>query len=433
MSLPEHTPPVHRTLIELLGSALNRRAETIDLSSDAWRDVLRLARRHGVDTFLYPWLAERVPSLFAFRAAVDADSAPAAWRALFFKALADAPQRQRQVREIAAAFSADHLDVVPLKGVWLGETVYADPAQRSMSDIDMLVRESDRDRCHQAMARLGYAHTHGALHSAFAYDQTYSHPGYPYPLEMHWQFTSELTPDDPVPAIDDVWNRALAATFLGVPIRQLSNEDLLCQLVQHVLHHRFAVPLRSYVDLALLLVQFGDAFTPSALDAAARSWKLGDALPFVAGFVAELFNLPLTGAIRDYTQRGPTHLYPQAFETVFHVPEPHARRGEETLLKFSNASAGQRVRIVLARIFMPRAFLVLRYPCARRSLGLPLAWLLRARDLVRNNRQRIAAVRRLHSADAETLAFTEKRLTLTAALLRSAQKNPTDERSAGSK
>jgi hypothetical protein len=60
-------------------------------------------------------------------------------------------ERQRELASLLAMFADAKMEVAPLKGAWLSEHVYDDPAQRSMSDLDLLVRKQDVQKCHRLL------------------------------------------------------------------------------------------------------------------------------------------------------------------------------------------------------------------------------------------------------------------------------------------
>jgi len=383
-------PPAYQTLIVCLRGAVNRRPPDSDLTSADWTALYRQAREQGVDTYLYPWLAAHVPSLFSLKAPVAADSAPAAWRAGFLAALPHSTRRRKQFAEILAACAAEHIDVIPLKGAWLSETVYDDPAQRSMSDLDLLIRSDDRDACHACFLALGYVTNIETLHNVYCCDQPYRHPSHPLCVELHWHVESQMVSGCPVPDIETVWANTASASLHGHPVKILAPADLISHLVQHILHHLFAMPLRGYLDIALYLNASGSLLTAEALSTAAIRWKTGRATPFVLSLVSELFEIKPPAALRTSLSDADTERLSQAFHIIFDLPTVQARMGETTLLKFKTATFLGRIRLVLARIFMPRIFLVIHYPCARHLFGLPYAWFLRALDLRRNNRKKMA-------------------------------------------
>jgi hypothetical protein len=86
-----------------------------------------------------------------------------------------------------------------------------------------------------------------------------------------------------------------------------------------------------------------------------------------------------------------------------------AHDGESTLLCFKRASPVGRIRLILRRIFMPQAYLALRYPCANRIYGLPLAWSLRVRDLVRVSRARFRTMNNARVSKTKNLGAAEVR------------------------
>jgi len=417
MNTPLAIPPDYRALIDCLRSAVNATPDAPPADTD-WATLFSRARQQGVDAFLYPWLASRLPELFSARAA-SGNTPAAEWRMHFLATLAQTALRQKQLAELLSACATARIEVLPLKGAALGETVYDDPAQRTMCDLDLLVRTSDCNACHGLLLSLGYTVKTMTLGNPYFSDQSYYHPSYPWFVELHWHVASRHLPDLPTPDLDAIWQRTSAASCCGHPVRVFAPEDQLGHLVQHMVHHLFAVPLRSYLDIALFLRKYGERLTPDMLAATSRRWKTGRGLPFVLQLVSHLFGLPPPAAIREHVRLADEDAahYAQALQTLFALPETPAHSAETTLLRFRDASPVGRLRLVLSRIFMPRAFLAPQYPCARHVCGLPLAWLQRALDLRRLYRQQIQALLTPGTQGPSYLANTERRLTLVRWLL----------------
>ena len=413
MSDSPFIPHEYAPLVGLLRCAVTGKPPDDDLTTIDWSTVLRQARKHSVDAFLYPWLALHAPALFSSQATAPTNSAPVAWRSLYLESAARAVQRQRQLAIIFSALEGAGIDVLPLKGAWLGAFVYDDPAQRRMTDLDLLVRTGDRDACHAQFLSLGYSVQQDVRQSPFAYSQTYVSRGHPYPVELHWKFDAELIPDTPIPDGGAIWANAGRTDFLGHTIYRMSGEDQLVHLVHHILHHQFALPLRAYLDLALLVRKQEEGVSQSALDEAVKRWKVGRATPFVLGLVSELFGLPpRLDAPRETT------LFASALQSLFTLPEARDCVAETTLLQFRQASALQRLKLILSRVLMPRSFLVQYYPCARHLYGLPIAWCLRTVTLVRRNRTRMWDMRNPASTTSAALGNSAARIALVRALLR---------------
>lgn len=382
-----------------------------------WTALFHQARAHGIDTFLYPWLTARFPDLFSVRTAAP-DSVPAAWRVLFMQALTKTLQRQRQLKEIVSAFEHARIEPLIVKGAWLAETVYDDPVQRSMCDLDVLIRGKDCDTCHAILQTLHYAAKTERRHNRFAYDQVYLRPGTEYPLELHWHVTSDLDSDTLKPDIDAIWRQTLPARYQGVPVRSLPPADQLAHQIQHILHHRFAMPLRGYLDIALLVRKFGDGLSPDALTAAGGRWKTGRGIPFLLRMACDLFDRPLPDRLADFAPPLPPDRLAQAAQALFGLSAEQVYQGETALLRFSQANPFAKVRLMLSRIFMPRAFLTMEYPCARHVAGLPCAWVRRARDLYRRHRSEIRSLCRDGHDSARLVGHSSLRADLVEWLLR---------------
>ena len=411
-------PPEYSTLIACLRGAVNGAPPDTDLAGADWPAVFRQAREQGVDTYLYPWLATHLPSLFSSRATVGGDSAPAAWRAGFLEALQQSTHRKQQLTELLAAIAAAHIDVIPLKGAWLSETVYDDPSQRSMADLDLLIRAADRDACHALFLALGYSARFDTLHSDFACDQCYRNPRHALCVELHWHFESVASHCAPMPDIASIWRHTSPARFLGHPVRLFAPADQVSHLTQHLLHHLLVLTFRSYLDIALYLNKFGEALTADSLESAAARWKTGRANPFIFRLTAELFDFPPPASLQPYLADADTERLAQAYEVLFDLPTVQARDSETTLLRFQQSSRLGRLRLVLSRIFRPRALLTRDYPFARHICLLPYAWFRRACDLRRKNRETIRAILSHDRPGAHPLANTERRADLMNWLLR---------------
>lgn len=409
MTRPLPIPNSHQALTACLRGAFHGSPAGQALKQTDWAALLKQAREHGVDTFLFPWLAQQFPELFSSHAPVPEDSAPAVWRSLFLHALSQSALRRNQMAELFADFARAKLDMIPLKGAWLCESVYDDPAQRTMSDLDLLVRQDDREAGHALFLARGYYVKQNTLKNPFARDQTYYHASHPQIVELHWDFSSQMTNVVPSPDLAAIWKCTAPSTCCGQPVRLLSLEDVVAHLANHLLGHLFALPLRAYLDLALLLKKFGNRLSAEQLDAASARWKTGAGVPFLLRFTSALFEFPLPPTLGAYAGQAEQTRLSQACHVLFNLPPALARAGESTLLQFRGASAPGRLRLVLRRIFMPRDFLMLFYPCARHTYGMPLAWLLRDRDLYRRRSAMLTSMLKDESAEPQWLADAKTR------------------------
>ncbi len=73
----------------------------------------------------------------------------------------------RQLERIAAAFEIAGLPLMALKGAALHLTLFDHPAQRPMSDLDLLIRQQDADAAIILLEKLGYRPGRPLVHAGF--------------------------------------------------------------------------------------------------------------------------------------------------------------------------------------------------------------------------------------------------------------------------
>jgi len=378
MSVPSDTLPASsRELVQLLRATLAGRQPAVVTD---WPTLLQQAMHHGVDAFLYPALLQ-----------YPADQQPppaimARWRQQSLYEAVSAVHREAQTRELLAALTEAHIRAVPLKGAWLATHVYPEPGQRPMCDIDLLVPPQELARAQEALRQLGYTPQGIIASIELDSDQTYTCPRHAWPLELHWSLGVAINPPLHQPKITHLEERLVPETLLGVPILALCPEEQLVHLAYHILHHRFVLPLRGYLDIALLSRQLAnDAACRRSLQTIAAEWGMTHALPRIISVTCDLFDQEPPLAIADWPPAEEGAQHAQVLQLILASSEQCALSAERTLLEFQQRHLLARIGLLVRRICMPRAFLQREYACARWWFGLPLAYLLRARDLLRRN------------------------------------------------
>lgn len=200
---------------------------------------------------LYPWVHWRLQHA--------RDGVPPRLRSLFAEPYRENALRQLRrmadLRRIDGALQSADVPYLLLKGPVLAATVYTDPATRTMTDLDLLVRDADLPRATSALAEIGYAipvEFGGVTMQAGDAPPLFNgQPGSPV-VELHAMLDS--APDDPL-MVEAVWSTARVVD-LGHALRvpTLGRAEFFAHVVTHVSrHHRFEGELRSLLDVALLL------------------------------------------------------------------------------------------------------------------------------------------------------------------------------------
>ena len=239
--------------------------------------------------------AEDVLPAVAYAASVGQwRSVPAATHRRLVEALAASRARSlvmtRALARVVRRLAAEGIDIIPLKGPVLAETVYPDPALRPFSDLDLLVRPADRRRADVALRRLGCV----PVADAHSWEFDIDHDGatvYEAPdgvrIDLHWVLLTEARYAWNRSQANAVWTRAVPMTLAGERVQALAPEDQVLHLATHfAVHHSLTGLLRTW-DLALVLT-WQPLDWPRLLERA-QVWRVHRALFFALREVAAAF------------------------------------------------------------------------------------------------------------------------------------------------
>jgi hypothetical protein len=142
-----------RTLCQILSFDPKDREGLDPASIVDWQSVCRLA----VQQNLAPLLYRRIKDL-----GITAHLPCEVYEDLRNRYLYSAASSMRLYHEfgkVMTAMQAAHIPIIPLKGIYLAQTVYKNPALRPMCDIDILVKPNDITLSVDVLKALGYSPT----------------------------------------------------------------------------------------------------------------------------------------------------------------------------------------------------------------------------------------------------------------------------------
>ena len=225
--------------------------------------------------------------------------------------------RQQRLLSMAAplidALESEHVPIIALKGLVLGARYYADPADRPMRDVDLLVRREHVETVLHAAADLGlerFEDRHSLAFdlrfgSALVLTPTPADDSRP-SLDIHWALFDEgQFASGTAPSLDRVWERAERVDIAGMSLLGLASEDMLLHLAAHLaVHHAFG-GLLWYCDVALLLRHPDTRLDWDMVVASAEQLRLRGVLSLVLGAVSELFEVVIPVEVRRWLRREP--------------------------------------------------------------------------------------------------------------------------------
>jgi Uncharacterised nucleotidyltransferase len=169
-----------------------------------------------------------------------------------------------------------NIPTIVLKGLWLCEKIYDNPAMRPGSDIDILVPRGQVDAClavlrEQTIGEYWPNLLRDEYFNRHHLHQQRSSPDLKVWFEIHWALDHPYT----LLTIDyaGIFNRARNARLLGAPVREMAVPDLLLSLSVHIVKHAVYLPsligredlpriiladgmLMYYLDVGEVLLQF---------------------------------------------------------------------------------------------------------------------------------------------------------------------------------
>lgn len=335
---------------------------------EQWAEILTLARRGQVDTFLYNAMVGQKDTTPLNDCRLDAFA-----RAAKYTLIAE------QCRELFAAFNAAQIAVIPLKGTWLAERVYADGACRPMDDIDLLIKPEQVPEAVKVLEKLGYCSCDSAINMARDKHVAYSHPGRALTLELHWRlwYPSQEFVSNPTL---DVWDRSGTELLHGASVSTMPLERRLIHLCHHIIGHAFAVPLRSYLDLTLFCKTFASQIDRQDLESEAQQWGVAFGAKFVLSIASMLGDLPET--FKD--DLGDQHAFAAQHKTLLLATlntggSPRMETPARNALQ--QHAWGTLFKVGLSRIFLTRELIRVSHPVAYRRCGLLGCYIARIRFL----------------------------------------------------
>lgn len=178
----------------------------------------------------------------------------AAHRAEYAASAIVAGRRAALVAEIARAMRDGGIPIALVKGIAYAGTIYPDPAERPMQDIDLLVRRHDLTAAIKVMTALRFVRV-GLPRALSGYYHAVEFSRGGMMVELHRGIVQHGRTQM---RVGDVWRRARADAAITGAMRLDPVDELLFALL-HIARSELAVPAVGYVDVARLWQRLDDA------------------------------------------------------------------------------------------------------------------------------------------------------------------------------
>ncbi|MBA3452742.1 MAG: nucleotidyltransferase family protein [Deltaproteobacteria bacterium] len=188
-----------------------------------------------------------------------------------------ADRRLALIRQLARAFGGHGVEIALIKGSSLVGTIYPDPAERPMHDIDVLVRTDrlpEAIRCIKDMgfARVGFSRKLSRWYHAVVFMRG------DMMVELHRNIVQPYRTNI---QIEDMWGRSMLDPQ-GSGAQRLDPVDDLLICMVHMARHELAVPALNYVDVSRLWNRL-DTSERALLFSRARAYRIERTVAAVLG------------------------------------------------------------------------------------------------------------------------------------------------------
>ncbi|MEI6290100.1 MAG: nucleotidyltransferase family protein, partial [Chloroflexota bacterium] len=242
------------------------------LPGNEWQKVIDLAK----EQFILPFLYYQIKNV---QADIPAETL-SQLRGLLMETAATNLSLYHGINSLLNSLHAKGIPVIVLKGGYLAEAVYENVGLRTMSDIDLLVKEADLPAVDNELISKGYRPKEfnrviGPEHQHFGYTL----PGRNLFVEVHWTIMPPVYKF--IIDMPELWKRAVPVTLGAAPAFSLGLEDVILHLCLHTAKHAAEMGIRMLVDIDVLLKRYQEKVNWTFLVETAREWKAEHAVYLV--------------------------------------------------------------------------------------------------------------------------------------------------------
>ncbi|MFH1772362.1 MAG: nucleotidyltransferase family protein [Candidatus Omnitrophota bacterium] len=208
----------------------------------------------------------------------------------------------QECEKLFGIFSQKNIDLLALKGIFLMENAYKNPALRPMTDIDLLIKRHDLIKTDELLCSMGYLplsraenflkmSSYGSINNIM-----YKAPlPLSYFLHIHWHIVNSTWPVARFAQsidIKQIWENAGTSRVCAKNIFVLSPDDLILHLCFHGLLHGFN-KLILLADLACALSVYKSEIAFGSIYEKAKKWRIEPYFYYAANLINNIFEKKL--------------------------------------------------------------------------------------------------------------------------------------------
>ncbi len=364
MSSPRPDTPLYAVLCAILAARIDpaRALPPLPEDGETWRALLALAHAERVSPLVYLSLKDQP--------GCPADIL-ANLRGVYYNTARYNTQLFHALDATLARLSAAGVDVILLKGAALAESLYANPALRPVTDVDLLVRPGQVLAALNALRAGGWTVGPGEPLQDVARDYRHelalTHPGFPTTLELHWALLQPRHYKRRA-HLDALWSSARSLPIRAGGALELGPEASLIYLSAHWMLQHSGKGLLWLYDIALTTAVYAGAIDWERLLAWAQDWRLVLSARAALRGAARQLGAPIPADVLARLERMRPSL-PERYVYARFVDGMLPPAGVMLAQALEMHGGRRRLGYILREVFPPRAYMIERYHIRRAWLA----------------------------------------------------------------
>lgn len=235
-----------KQIVEFIKSAINGEKTNVNIDEEIdWKSIIDLSRDHKIEGLVYSVISNEIKDTIP-------EDLLKLWKKEVFMSGITQQRHMKEMENVLKEFNKADIDVLVLKGLVIRD-LYNTPTLRTMSDADIVVKESDLEKSKEVLTRIGYTE-----YKQTPNDFMFIKSGC-LPIELHWDLADDHFFKQISKFEEDMWPKILPVNIGEAYANEMGLEDLAIfqciHMAKHIVYRGFGI--RHLIDFTLLVDKRG--------------------------------------------------------------------------------------------------------------------------------------------------------------------------------
>jgi hypothetical protein len=318
-----------------------------------WQNVVKKAKRYSIGSAIYCILSKHpnnnlIQKKYLLQLKED-----------YLETLGRNTIVVNEVKVLLKILKQANIDVVLLKGAALLASVYPGLAYRFMSDIDVLVRESDLVKSQENLLAHGYIQnvpTYNLKKNKHHHLPAFWNPAKNIRIEIHW--TLGNTDQGVNIDINEVWSRIQESKIEGLETLILSPEDMILHQCFHLFFNFVNIVIyKTLYDIVAIIQCYGDSIDWNLIADCCEKYHLETPVYAILFLIKDQLAMNVPSDVLSLLRSK------SSINQISWMETKYKKTGMETLGKniYSKQGYKRKIAYIFSKFFPPVEYLYYKY------------------------------------------------------------------------